>query len=99
MNNFTGSGKLARNAVVKGDGNKVLLFTVAASNEFSKRVDFIPCTLFNPNEEVVDLLTARGKGLEVEFQGYVSTSKVQQNGSVKYFTRVVVHADSLTVLG
>lgn len=98
MNNFTGSGKLARNAVVKGDGKKVLLFTVAASNDFSKRVDFIPCTLFKPNEEVIELLTARGKGLEVEFQGYVSTSRVQQNGTLRYFTRVVVNPDSLTVL-
>lgn len=99
MNNFTGSGKLARNAVVKGDGKKVLLFTVACSNDFSKRVDFIPCTIFNPDKEVAEILTARGKGLEVEFEGYVSTSKVEQNGGVKYFTRVVVHADSLTVLG
>lgn len=98
MNNFNGSGKLTRNAVVKGDEKKVLLFTIAASNEFSKRVDFIPCTLFNADEELIKLLTERGKGLEVEFEGYVSTSRVQQNGTVKYFTRVIVNPETLTVL-
>ncbi|MBI2124480.1 single-stranded DNA-binding protein [Candidatus Pacearchaeota archaeon] len=99
MNYFNCSGKLARNAVIKGNEKKVLLFTVAAPNDGSKRVDFIPCILFKPNEEVIELLASKGKGLEVEFQGYVSTSKVEQNGSVRYFTRVVVHSDSLTVLG
>lgn len=95
MNNFTGSGRLTRNAVLKG---KVLLFTIAASNDLSKKVDFVPCTLFNAEEEVAKLLTEKGKGLEVELQGYVSTSKVQQNGTVKYFTRVIVNQDSLAVL-
>ena len=98
MNNFNGSGRLTRNAVVKGDEKKVLLFTIAASNDDSKRVDFIPCTLFNANDEIVSLLTERGKGLEVEIQGYVATSRVQQNGTVKYFTRVIVNPESLTVL-
>ena len=98
MNNFNGSGRLTRNAVVKGDSKKVLLFTVAASNEFGKGVDFVPCTLFNPDEEVANLLTEKGKGLEVELQGYVTTSRIQQNGTVRYFTRVIVNPDSLTVL-
>src|SRR3990172_2744099 len=95
VNNFTGSGRLTRNAVLKG---KVLLFTVAASDDFSKKVDFVPCTIFNVEEEVAKLLTEKGKGLEVELQGYVSTSRVQQNGTVKYFTRVIVNPESLTVL-
>lgn len=98
MNNFNCSGRLTRNAVVKGNDKKVLLFTIAASNEFRKGVDFVPCTLFNPDEEVANLLSEKGKGLEVELQGYVTTSRVQQNGTVRYFTRVIVNPDSLTVL-
>ena len=98
MNNFNGSGRLTRNAVVKGDEKKVLLFTVAASNEFRKGVDFVPCTIFGANEELIKLLTERGKGIEVEFQGYVATSRVEQNGAVRYFTRVIVNPDTLTVL-
>lgn len=97
MNNFNGSGRLTRNAVLKGES--VLLFTIAASNDFSKKVDFVPCTLFNADEEVARLLTEKGKGLEVELQGYVSTSRVQQNGTVKYFTRVIVAPESLAVSG
>ena len=46
MNNFNGSGRLARNAVLKGNEKKVLLFTIAASSEFRKGVDFVPCTIF-----------------------------------------------------
>ena len=99
MNNFNGSGRLTRNAVLKGDEKKVLLFTVAANNDFSKRVDFIPCTLFNVDDDIARLLTEKGKGLEVEFQGYVATSRVQQNGTVKYFTRVIVAPESLAISG
>src|SRR3989344_4973429 len=97
MNNFNGSGRLTRNAVVKGDEKKVLLFTIAASNEFRKGVDFVPCTIFGASEELIKLLTERGKGIEVEFEGYVSTSRVQQDGAVRYFTRVIVNPESLTV--
>ena len=98
MNNFQGSGKITRNAIVRGDKKRVLLFTIAASSEVRKGIDFIPCTLFESDEELIKLLTERGKGLEVEFTGYVATSRVQQDGTVRYFTRVIINPESLNVL-
>ena len=67
MNIFAGSGRLVRNAVVNGTETKAMRFTIAAGCGYDtrakkERVEFVPCVLFNPPEELMLLLSQEGKG-------------------------------------
>ena len=100
MNVFIGSGKLVRNAVVNGTASKAMKFTIAAGcNSEKTKVEFVPCVLFNPPKELEILLTQKGKGIPVEIQGRVSTSKFEVKGEVKYSTQVIVDKGNLNIVG
>ena len=102
MNSFIGSGRLVRDAVVNGNG-KVLKFTIAAQYGYDakaekQRIEYVPCVMFNPGEKLTELLATQGKGMMVEFQGRVSTSKFEAKGEVQYRTEVVVSLASFCIL-
>ena len=102
MNSFIGSGRLVRDAVVNGNG-KVLKFTLVAQYGYDvkaekPRIEYVPCVMFNPGEKLTELLATQGKGMMVEFQGRVSTSKFEANGEVQYRTEVVVSLATFCIL-
>jgi single-stranded DNA-binding protein len=102
MNIFVGSGRLTRNAVVNGTENKAMKFTIAAGCGYKDRaekekVEFVHCVLFNPPEDLEAFLVEEGKGVFVEIQGRVSTSRFEVDGEVKYSTQVVVGRGKLNI--
>jgi len=61
MSRFQGKGRIVRDAVVNGVDNKALSFTVATSVGSDKdlkkdRYTFVPCVLFNPEEDIMEQL-------------------------------------------
>ena len=103
MNKFTGSGTLPRNAVIIGSEKKVLRFTLATHlgrNKKTKRElwAYVPCVVFNPAESTTRLLTENTKGVVIELEGRVNTSKFEAQGVTKYSTEVVVDQGSLRIL-
>jgi single-stranded DNA-binding protein len=104
MNRFIGSGRLTKNAIVNGGDRKALKFTIAAkygydSKEEKERVEFVPCVLFTPpNDKLGIFLAAQGKGVFVEFEGRVHTSKFEKDGETKYSTEVVVDNRTLNII-
>ena len=104
MNCFIGSGRLTRSAVVQGnEDNKALKFTIASKYGYDKennkdRVAFVPCVIFRPTDNLVNLLTENGKGMFVELQGRVSTSRFEVNGEVKYSTEVIVNKRNFNIV-
>ena len=103
MNVFIGSGRLVKDAIVHGAENKALKFTIAAKYGYDKeaqkeRVEFLPCVIFNPSEALEEHLVKKGKGLFVEFQGRVATSKFESDGATKYSTEVVVSTASFNIV-
>ena len=101
MNLFIGSGKLTRNAIVNGTDNKAVKFTIAAKNRENaknSRVEFIPCVLFNPPEEIEEFLKNDGKGVPVKFEGRVANSKFQVDGQNRYKTEVIVDEKTFNIM-
>ena len=101
MNMFIGSGNLVRNAIVNGTDNKAVKFTIAAKNRDNgknSRVEFIPCVLFNPPEEIEAFLKNEGKGVPVKFEGRVATSKFQVDGENRYSTEVIVDEKTFSIM-
>lgn len=97
------SGKVLKNAVVKGAEPKTLTFTLESKygyneNEKKDRVAFVPCVMFNPEPEVEALLTTQGQGLFVELEGRLSGSNPDANGGRKFGTEVIVKNRTFTVL-
>ena len=103
MNVFNGAGRLTANAVVNGTDRKALKFSLAArygynSKESKELVEFVPCVMFEPSENQEKFLAEEGKGVFVEFQGRVSTSKYEVDGQTKYSTQVVVDKRSFHIV-
>lgn len=103
MNIFVGSGRLVRNAVVNGTKNKAMKFTIAAgcgynSKAKKEKVEFVPCVLFNPPEKLEAVLVQEGKGVFVEVQGRVATSKFEVKEEVKYSTQIIVDTKNLNIV-
>jgi len=103
MNTFVGSGRLTRNAVINGTDTKAMKFTIAARYGYDQekkedRVEFVPCVLFNPSEKLQSLLTEEGKGMRIELQGRVATSKFEADGETRFSTEVVVDKRSLKIV-
>lgn len=103
MNACMLSGKIVKNATVKGTEPKTLTFMLESKygyNETEKkdRVAYVPCVMFNPEPEVETLLTTKGEGLFVAVEGRLSGSSPDANGSRKFNTEVIVKNRSLTVL-
>ncbi len=101
MNVCALAGRLARNAVLKGTDNKVLLFTLATKcgydeTEQKERITHVPCVVFNPSPELEAALVNDGKGAYIELEGRVSTSSYESNGERKFTTEVVVFNRSIT---
>ncbi len=103
MNVSNLSGKLARNAIVGGTGDKVLLFTLATKYGFNTiekkdRTAYVPCVLFNPAPELELLLSQKGKGVYIECEGRVSSSSYEVDGERKFKTEVIVRNGTLSVV-
>jgi len=104
MNKFVGSGRLTRGARVRGENRKALRFTVATkygydTKERKERVEFVPCVLFTPPDDKLGIfLVAEGKGVFVEFEGRVHTSRYDKDGETKYCTEIVVDKRTLNII-
>jgi single-stranded DNA-binding protein len=97
------SGKVIKNATVRGTEPKTLTFTLETKygyneNEKKDRLAWVPCVLFNPDSEMEALLTTRGQGLNIELEGRLSGSNPDANGGRKFNTEVIVKSKTLTVL-
>ena len=100
MNICVISGELVNNAVVRGKDKKVLVFTVATKNQngdSEASVSHVPCIVFNPADELQQLLTTRGKGLSVELQGRVNISRFDPKAEPHAAGEVVVYTRSLCI--
>jgi hypothetical protein len=99
MNMFIGSGKVSRVNLIDGE-RRILKFTLAitenSSKEGKKRTDHVPCMIYNPVDEVLEMLNP---DQEVELQGRVKTFSFEFSGETTYKTEVVVNHRSLKVLG
>lgn len=103
MNKFIGAGSLPRNAVLNGNENKVLRFTLATQDGRNKRTGksrlaFVPCVIFRPSENTQHLLMENSKGLLIGLEGRVNTSKFESKGVTKYSTEVIADERSLRIL-
>lgn len=103
MNTFNGSGRLVRNAVIHGTEKKALKFTLAAKYGYDReaqkdRVEFLPCVIFSPSDALTETLVSEGKGVFVEFQGRVATSKFESDGDTRYSTEVVVNTPTFNII-
>jgi len=103
MNTYIGSGRLVRNAVLAGNEKKALNFTIAAKYGYDaenekERVAFVPCVIFNPTENLAKLLVDQGKGIFVEFQGRIASSRFESKGTTKYVTEIVVDPRTLNLI-
>lgn len=97
MNLFVCSGVVVRHFVINGD-RKILKFTVATekrNGQDRNNVDYVPCVIFNPDEETIGLIQDQAI---VEFTGRVKSFKFQVTGETNYRTEVVVNARSLKAL-
>lgn len=102
MNNTNLSGRLVRNATVRGSEPKVLSFvleTRANSNDGDRkeRIAAIPCVIFNPTWEVEQALTTAGKGMSVEFEGRLSSSSYEFKGETRHTVEVIVRPWTLAI--
>jgi single-stranded DNA-binding protein len=96
MNKFTGVGRLPRAAVLNGEEKKVLKFTLATVYGHNSKTNkdllaYVPCVLFQPPEELKQVLMESWKDVTIEVEGHVATSKFEtKEGETKYSTEVVV---------
>ncbi len=93
------SGRIVRNATVKGNGRRVLRFTVETRDghqeaETQERINQVPCVMFGPAPELESLLTSQGEGQTVELQGRVASWGGETNSRAN--AEVVVFNRSLT---
>jgi single-stranded DNA-binding protein len=103
MNISSLSGKLARSAIVNGNQDRALVFTLVAKRGFNPetqkdRIDYVPCVIFNPKPELEQQLTQNGKGVYLECEGRVSSSSYEVDGQKRYKTEVVLRTGSVTIV-
>lgn len=97
------TGKLVRNAVVSGTENKALAFKIRApygeDRETQKIFEaFVPCVMFNPPEELIEILTSKGKDLYVEFSGGIPReSSYEVGGERRWKTEVYIPKGKLRI--
>lgn len=94
------SGRIVKNATVRGEKPKALSFVVETVNHSNGEVrkDQVACCLFNPSEELEQDLTQGGEGLYVELEGRVSSSSLKTNGEKRYNSDVIVRNWTFTVV-
>ena len=106
MNVFSCAGRVIKAFEpfqVNDNGTTAVRFTVVAENgqmskEGKKMVDFIPCLVFNPEDEMIELLSREKLGFIVELKGKVSTTQFMVNGKKQYRGEVIVFKNSFHVL-
>jgi single-stranded DNA-binding protein len=101
MNICVISGKLERNAIVRGKTTKALVFTVITTQRGNGNgegeqdlVSYVPCVIFNPPAELEQQLTTAGKQMQIQLQGRVNArheanEDPRSNGEVVVYTRTV----------
>ena len=98
MNVFIGSGEVTKVNLLTGE-RKMLKFALAIpvnnSNQAKERIDYVPCMIYNPTDEVQRLLT---QGKKLELQGRVQTYSFEIAGETICKTQVVVNQRSLKIL-
>ncbi len=97
------SGRVTKNATVRGTDPKTVVFTLETRNgpadgDKPARVACVPCVLFNPPPEVEAVLTTRGEGLPVELEGRLSAPPPDANGGRRFNTEVIVRNRTFVVL-
>jgi hypothetical protein len=101
MNVCSLSGRVFKNATSKGTEPKTLSFMLETrygnGEKGKERSAFVPCVMFNPDPEIESILTAKGEGLHVEFEGRISGQNPDANGGRKYGSEVIVRNRTLTV--
>jgi single-stranded DNA-binding protein len=102
MNNCNLSGRLVRNATVRGSEPRVLSFVLETrqnSNDEDRkeRIALLPCVIFNPSQEVEQALTTAGKGMSVEFEGRLSSSSYDFKGETRHTCEVIVRPWTLAI--
>ena len=102
MNKFIGVGSLARDGKLNGGEKNVLRFTLVTLVGYSRKTEkemwaFVPCVVFKPREETVNLLTEHTQGLLISLEGRVKSSKFESQGQTKYSTDVIVDENSIQV--
>jgi|GEM_PF-2677697 len=96
MNHVSITGRLVRNAIINGSGEKrAMKFTIAAPSGYdaknkNERTEFAPCVYFNPSEKLQKLMMSEGKGKLVEVQGNIMTSSYEKDGQRVWATEVRV---------
>ncbi len=102
MNATALSGTVAKNAI-GNNTDKALSFTVATPYGYDEeakkdRIAFVPCVIFHATKELAELLTTKGKGLQIELEGRVANSSYEVDGERKFKTDVIVKNGSFRVL-
>jgi hypothetical protein len=102
MNICVVSGEVHQNAVVRGKKTKALVFTVITKQgngngdgESEGMVSHVPCVMFNAPPELEQVLTSQGKGMHIELQGRVNSSRFEVNGEPRSNAEVVVYTKSV----
>jgi single-stranded DNA-binding protein len=95
------SGRLVRNAVLRGGERKVMLFTLSTpcgrGAGIKEHTAQVPCVVFDPPPEMEAALVTHGEGTHIELEGRVVTSSYEQNGERKFTTEVIAFTRSITV--
>ena len=98
MNVFIGTGEVTNVNLLTGE-RKMLKFTLAIlgnnSDQTKERIDYVPCIIYNPTEEVKRLLI---QGRKLELQGRVQTYSFEIAGETTSKTQVVINQRSLKIL-
>lgn len=94
------SGRIFKNATVRGSEPKALSFVVETINGYSgnEKKDLVSCVLFNPPPELENQLAKEGQGLYVELEGRVSSSSLKTNGEKRYNTDVIVRNRTFSIV-
>ena len=102
MNVCVVSGELHQNAIVRGKKTKALVFTVVTKQgngngegEDEGIISYVPCVVFNAPSEVEQLLSTEGKGMHIELQGRVNSSRFEVNDEPRSNAEVVVYTKSI----
>jgi len=103
MNTCNLSGKLVRNAIVNGNQDRAMVFTLLTKYGYNPdtkkdRVSYVPCVVFNPGAELAQMLTERGKGIFMECEGRVSSSSYEVEGQTRFKTEVVVRNGTVEIV-
>jgi len=97
------SGRVLKNATVKGTEPKTLSFTLetrygTGENGRKERSAFVPCVLFNPDPELEETLTSAGEGLPLEFEGRITGQNPDAEGGRRFGSEVIVWNRTLAIL-